>query len=442
MKNRLFFTIFILVVAVFMAACSPLTSEVGPGVNEPTIEVSTAVPATEEPTAEIVELPTPTEEVVQPAPTEEPAPTAEPEIEAPAGFCPDFPRPALVLFIGEDYHLFDPATGELCVLEFDDNVIGGMVAAVGDEFFANSRTTGSEGAATIIQRISSDGSVQELPYTLVDTEHGATLVNFTVSPDASLIAWSVVGSTAVGSDFPSSDLTITNLKTGEHQFAFGNAGDAPRALQPIRFSDDGSMLYYANQPYGIGGSWIAFVGRYDNLYAVPTDGSSSPELIFDCADIGAGLCIGDFILYENIVNGLAYVDRAQNAVIIDNGQGQILNTLVSEEAYIGYPTWSPTGELIYYTADIVESDGPPAPEVGFLHRVAPPIAPAEVLLADPGLLLPVRYLNDTQLIVQWLATDGNWTFALVNSDGTVQTFDLPLGASIIDVSADSTLIGG
>lgn len=436
MKNRLFYTIIILFVVAFMSACSPVTSEVGPGVNEPTIEVSTAVPATEEPTAEIVELPTPTEEVVQPAPTEEPSPTAEPEAQEPGGLCPDFPRPALVLFIAEDYHLFDSSTGELCTLEFEENVIGGMVAVAGDDFFVNSHTTGSEGAATVIQRISSDGSVQELPYTLVDTEHGTTLVGFTLSPDASLIAWSVLGGSAVGSDFPSSSLTITNLETGTHQASFGNEGDAPRALRPIRFSDDGSMLYYTNQPYGIGGSWIAFVGRYDNLYAVPTDGSGSPELIFDCADIGTGLCIGDFTVYDNAINGLAYVDRAQNAVIIENGQGQILNTLVSEEAYIGYPSWSPSGELVYYTADIVESEGSPAPEVGILHRVAPPNAPSEVLLADPGLLLPVRYLNDTQLIVQWLAEDGNWTFALANPDGTVQTFDLPMGASFIDIATE------
>jgi hypothetical protein len=424
-----------LLFAAFLAACSPLTPETGPGVNEPTIEVSTAVSATEEPTptAEIIEQPTPTIEIVEPAPTEEPTPTAEPEPDPTVGLCPDFPRPAMVLFVKEGYTLFNPISGESCDLTLGENVIGGQMEAVGSDYYVNTSTTGSEGEATIIRRISLDGTVQELPYTMADTAHGSTLTSFIVSPDGRNIAWGVLGQSGDGG-FPSSSLSITNIETGETLSSVGSTIEEPRSLQPIRFSSDGSMLYYALQPYGIGGSWIAFVGRYDNLYAVPTDGSADPELLFDCAETGTGLCLGDFFLYENEVIGLAYVDRAENAVIILNGEGVELNKLTAEEEYIGYPTWGPGGEFVYYTANIDnETDGPPLPEIGILHRVVPQTAPAETLYSEPGLLTPIRYLNETQIIAQWLAEDGSWGLAIISGDGTLQKFDILNGASFIDI---------
>lgn len=130
-----------------------------------------------------------------------------------------------------------------------------------------------------------------------------------------------------------------------------------------------------------------------------------------------------------------YVDRNQNSVIVLNNEGTTLNTFTSEEEYIGYPTFGPGGEFIYYTADL--SDDPDSPiglEMGNLHRAAPINAPAETLLNDPGLLLPTRFYNGSQIIVQWLTEDDFWGLALVGIDGSVQVLDFPIGASFITIA--------
>jgi hypothetical protein len=188
------------------------------------------------------------------------------------------------------------------------------------------------------------------------------------------------------------------------------------------------VLYYALQPYGIGGIWSSYVGRYDNLHALSTEAGGMPETIFDCADYGLGLCLGDFFVAGNTVTGLVYVDAAAGAVVIQDGEGVVLNTLVAEEEYVGYPTWGPGGELVYYSATL--SDDPnsvAAPKMGFLHRVAPHTAPAETVASDPALLLPIRFFNETQVVVNWAGEDDSWGLALVGIDGVLQRLDIAGG---------------
>lgn len=445
MTIRRFSIIFLLLLAVNLVACRP-TAATEPAVSGPTETESTAIPATEEPTATtaVAGQPTATAEVVEPTATEPPA-TNEPETEAGA-LCPEIAGPATLLFLpGDDYGLFDPASGETCPLPFAE-ALPGMVVMAQNDFFLASRTTGPEGEATVIRRHLPDGTVEELAYTMVGTPAGAALaaelVAFTLSDDARLIAWSVLGPTG-GSDLPATSLSIADLETGAVLGGVApEVGEAPLALVPIRFSEDGSVLYYALQPYGLGGMWSSYVGRYHNLYAVATDGSGTPELVFDCADLGLGLCLGDFFLVDNTVTGLAYVDREAGAVVIQNGAGDVLNTLKAETEYVGYPTWGPGGELVYYTADL--SDDPaanPLPEVGFLQRVAPPTAPAETLASDPALLLPIRFLNDTHVVVGWAGENDSRGLALVGVDGSVQVLDVPEGATLLAGPAVSALLG-
>jgi hypothetical protein len=179
--------------------------------------------------------------------TSEAATTTEPGL--PRGealpFGPGIAQPAMLLFLPDnEYTLFDPASGDSCPLPFADP-IPEMVVMSQHDFFVAARTTGAEGEGIVIQRYRSDGTVEELSYTLVDTQAGAVLVAFTVSADARLIAWSVLGP-AGGSDLPTTSLFIADLETGEVVSGVSpEVGEAPRALAPLRFSEDGSVLYYA-----------------------------------------------------------------------------------------------------------------------------------------------------------------------------------------------------
>lgn len=429
-----------LLVAFALTACSPAGTE--PDGTVPTQAATAATPelaqatataaptATSEPTTE----PTATSEPVAATPTAEPTATDEPA--APTTFCPEIARPALILFMPSDeLLLFDPSSGSSCPLPIPGR-FAGTVQLTADAFFAPAPAAGAEGDALVIQRHLPDGSIEDLTYTQIDAGAGASYTGFTVSPDARFIAWGVIGPTA-GSDFPSTSLYLASLETGELLASVGPVSSTqPRGLMPIRFDESGSTLFYAEQPYGIGGSWIGFTGRYDTLYSLATGGNNELQMLYDCGGGGLGLCLGDFFVVDGALSALAVTDAQAGTVVVQNGEGQTLNTLQSAEEYVGYPTWGPGGELVYYTTDLADNtDGPPAPVMGHLHRVAPPTAPAETVLSDPSLALPLGFLNDTQVVVNWVtdAETQTWGLALVGIDGSLELLDVPTGASFVDI---------
>jgi hypothetical protein len=420
--------ILLLFLALALGACAPAPTE--PGAAAPT-EAATTVPAPEQATAtsEPAAEPTATAEPAEPTATAEPA-----EPETPAAFCPEIGRPALILFHPADQLLlFDPASGESCALPIPGRYIG-MVALTDSAYFSPAPMATGEGDATVIQRYLPDGTVEDLAYTVSGA--GASYTGFAVSEDARLIAWGIIGPEP-GSDFPTTSLHVASLETGELLATVGPVSSIqPRGLMPIRFDESGSTLFYAEQPYGIGGSWIAFNGRYDTLYAVATDGSGEVEMVFDCGGGGLGLCLGDFFVVDGAVTGLAYVDGPAGTVIVANGAGEVINTVPVAEEYVGFPTWGPGGELVFYSADFAESsDGPPAPAMGHLHRVAPPTAPAETLLSDPALVLPVGFLDESRVVVNWFGEPETqvWGLAIIGIDGSLEILDVPTGTAVTGI---------
>lgn len=205
------------------------------------------------------------------------------------------------------------------------------------------------------------------------------------------------------------------------------------ALTPVRFSADNSTLFYTLQPVGLGGVWSSFVGRYDNLHALRLNTDAEPALIYDCQNDHVVLCIGDFYEVENQVANLAYVDGP--SMVILNGLGETVNTITLNHDYVGYPTFSPGGELIFYGADL--ADGPEAtiqPELGAIYRVAPPTAPHELLTSSPGLSIPQSWLDATHVVVAYYHGEGDyWGAAIVGLDGLLQVLQSEPSASFVDV---------
>jgi hypothetical protein len=126
---------------------------------------------------------------------------------------------------------------------------------------------------------------------------------------------------------------------------------------------------------------------------------------------------------------LAYVDNG--SVIILNGQGDVLNTLAPAAEYVAFPTISPEGELVFYSANL--DDAGITPEQASIHRVAPPTAPDEVLASEPNLLLPQGWLDATHVIVGYTSSQDNWGTAVVGLDGSVQAIESEPNASYVDV---------
>ena len=398
----------------------------------PTAEAEAATPtaapsATAEPAA-----PTATAEpaTVEPAATAEPAPTRDaPEANRPA-FCPEVPRPAVALSVaGESYLVANPFSGETCTATLD----GGAPARFevgGDALYWVAMT----GDGYVVRRLGPDGRTTDLAFTARTQQEAAGYYNFAVSADGRQIAWSA-GRPAVDNPADSlnemwvagTDGSVLVSPLGEQR----RSGDRPQGLVPVRFSADGSTLFYAWQPMGVGGSWSAFTGRYDTLYSLRLRTDAPATAVFDCAEVDAFLCLGDFLELDAQASLLAYVD-GDGALVIRNGLGDTLNTITPAGAnYVSYPTFHANGELVFYAAEL--SGDSLLPAAATIFRVAPPTAPAEALASSPSLLLPHAWLDETHVMVGYSQNELNWGTAVVGLDGTVDVMQAEPNAGFIAV---------
>jgi len=197
----------------------------------------------------------------------------------------------------------------------------------------------------------------------------------------------------------------------------GVPADQNRFAVPIEFSPDGQQLYYTLQPNGVGGSWIAFNGRYDNLYTIPVAGGQPLEL-FRCP-AGSLLCLGDFRAEgEELL--VAYTDPAGKTINVVTAAGQQINQFAFLEAdFLGYPVFGPAGELAFYSADIGEhADGFPIPQPGTIHLVQPPYdGPPRPVKSDDSVATLIDWLDTERLVYNSVDPGGNWGTVVTNLAG-------------------------
>ncbi len=357
--------------------------------------------------------------------------SAHSETTVEAGLCPEVPRPAASLFLpGEGYLIIDPISGQKCYTTLDGDIPGLFQAVNGAVFY-----TVLQDDQFVVKRLDRDGSASLLSFTAVDRDDALLYHSFVVSPDGSRLAWSA---TSAGADYAgpeASTMWMAGIDGAELVTLLSEerSGDEDRWTPvPVRFSEDNSTLFYTQQPIGMGGIWNAFIGRYDNLYALRLGTDAAPRRIFDCTGEQNRLCIGDFIELEGQVTTLAYVEGS--SVVILNGAGAVLNTVALEDDYVGYPTFGPAGELVFYGADLDE--GPNAsimPLMGTIYRVAPPTAPHEMLASAPGLFLPRDWLDPAHIVVGYTGSNEEWGMAIVDLQGSLQIVDVEPNGSYVGV---------
>lgn len=416
-------TILILLVMLALAAVSCQST---PEPLAPAATATDAPTATAEPSA-TAEAAAPT---TAPTATAEAAPTAEPAAEPAAGaLCPDVSRPALLLSLPHQaYMVANPLTGETCATELDGGQPAGLQVG-GDALYWV--VMGDDGY--VVRRLDAGGQTADLAFTARTRDEAMGFYSFAVSPDGRQIAWAVGRPAADGSGETVSEMWVANTGGDAIVSPLGeqrSSGAVSRAVVPVRFSADGGALFYTNQPLGVGGSWSAFTGRYDNLYALRLRTGAPATAVFDCADLGLFMCLGDFLELDAQASLLAYVD-GDGALVIENGLGDTLNTIAPAGAnYVSYPTFHQNGELAFYAADL--RDDALIPAAATIYRVAPATAPAEALASEPGLLPPRAWLDETRVVVGYAAGESDWRAAVVGLDGAVNVLDAA-NASVIAV---------
>ncbi len=405
---------FLFVLALLALAACGGGSAVEPGAQATATSANTTVAS---PAATLTPEPTDAPATPTTATEATAAPTVAPvatDTAVPTALCPNVPRPALVLTTGSGFELHNPPTGERCPLPLPGNA---AYVQIGGErlYFARSE---QEAGFTTIARLGPDGVIEPLEATRAD---GTIHYNarFAVAADESRLAWS---HTKIQDDPNATaflgSLWVETADGGQPVAILEDVlGGQLRILNPVRFSGDGATLFYTWEPTGLGGSWAAFNGRFDNLYRVPVTGGE-PEKVFDCADTELFLCIGDFMDDGTVT----YID-AERVIHVVGPDGSEMAAISTAGDYAGYPTFTPAGELIYSEAVVpVEGVDMPLPTPGTIYRVAAPYtgAPAVVATAN-GLLASYMgrpFLGDDQLVVSYQEGE-MWGSALLNMAGEI-----------------------
>lgn len=420
MRSVQLLTAFLLFIPLWLIACSsvnlPPPTAVSSGVLKVANPTLTATP-TQPATATAAKPPTPK----TPTPNTLPEVTASPTITTTPETtgCTVFPTTGVLVQNGSRYTILEPQTGDRCQIK----PIGRMEAprlAAGQLYYvrfdedSNSRS---------VWKTSADGSSQKLAFTS-QLAADAFILDFLVSEDGRRIAWTAVTGTvdAAGDQQVTSDLWLADIDGRAPVQLLDEYGfNDNRRVLPLRFSHDGSHLYFALQPIGLGGVWTSYTGRYDSFYELAL-AEGEPTPLFDCQEQALYICLGDFRIEEQL---LAYTDVPNKRISVITWQGAVIsNYTPAAESFFGFPTFGPDGELVLYAAAVADDDLFARP--GILSLARPDTAETTSLLEQEGLMPPLIWL-DSRHILTLHAGSGLGGMAVVATDGTVFPLVLEVG---------------
>jgi hypothetical protein len=345
----------------------------------------------------------------------EPTPTPLPVAAGPGGLCPEISRPALLTIDVENpdkLFIIDPNNQAHCEIALSPLPTGRIAIAAGEIYYP---VFEPESKMVSVLRLKANGERWPLNFTSMPmTEPGP--FDFLISPDGAKIAWSqtVISSTTDPPSYRNS-LWLAGVD-GVNQVAILDQveNNERRFVMPIRFSTDGSQLYYALQP-DIGGP--AFSGRYDTLYRVASNGGET-QLIYACPAEENPICIGGVSPDGRI---LTIVQSAEATLQIIDLAGQTFNSVpLPATDYVERTAFAPNGNLAFVTATLsAGSEGqPPTPNPGYISFLAAPYTgQPQILLSDNSVGTLWGWLDDSRLVFGAIGPEGQTRTVLLNLEG-------------------------
>jgi hypothetical protein len=257
---------------------------------------------------------------------------------------------------------------------------------------------------------SPDGTVQAHPF--IQPGGDTRRVDWLVSPDGSLIAWTLTGGTP---DALTTTTTLANLDgTNPRQVLLDGPRGSIRAL-PVAFSPDKSTLYLDFQPDGVGDftPFPQFAGLFSLDLATGTQNYLPGEPGCFC---GAALLDGLF-LRLSVANDLSGFDLK-----VVNLSGAVTRTLPA----ISLPNYTQAGDLVIapdgskavYAVAQIRDFGTPNQSVRTVFVLVDLELMTQTPLTDPitTFVEPLAWTEDnTAIIFTSRQRDGTWKINL--SDG-------------------------
>lgn len=338
--------------------------------------------------------------------------------------CPQLPRPAMVFQAdnGEDYLLRHAASKLECTIQFDPPISRLLLLTV-DGVYYSTPVIGEAAANHRILHYANDGTRSEQSF--LDADSIGSLV---ISSSGSHVAWSQrrIAETTEGEEIIVSELYSAKTDGSDIRLlhSMDNADAVNRGepyigwiIHPLRFLDESELLFTI-EPDGRGGSWNAQTGRYSNLYQISIS-TAENDLIYECpADDFSSFCIGDISADSAY---FAVTKREAGEITLFHMDGTPVGTYSGPgQDYIGFPTFGPTGDFVFMTADVAGDQI--TIEQAFMSLVTKPYETAAIIL----LREPLSYIwdwVDEQHIFYTAVEDGqtvSFLPSLVKLDGAVE----------------------
>jgi hypothetical protein len=322
---------------------------------------------------------------------------------------------------GEDYVLRHVASKSECTMQFDPP-ISRLLALTADGIYYSTRLTGEEATNQQVIHYANNGTLTGLPF--LDVEN---IRYFVISSSGSQVAWSElrIAETTQDEEIVVSELYSAKADGSQVRLlhSVDNAAEVKRGaaymawiVQPLRFVDDSDLLF-AIQPDGKGGSWNSITGRYSNLYQVSTSRGDT-TLVYECPVDDYSDCIGDISADSAY---FAVTKREAEKITVFRMDGRPVATYSGPgQDYIGFPTFSPSGDLVFMSADVAEDQI--TIEQAYISLVAKPYEKAAIILLGEPLSFIWDWVDEEHVLYTAVEDKQPQAFSpsLVNLDGDVE----------------------
>jgi hypothetical protein len=333
----------------------------------------------------------------------------------------------------EDYILRHVASKSECTMQFDPP-ISRLLAVTADGVYYSTRATSEESTNQKIIHYANDGTLTELPFLDVDN-----IGHFVISSSGLQVAWSQrrIAKTPEEEEIVVFELYSAKADGSEVRLLHkvDNAIEVQRGtpyiawmIQPLRFVDDSDLLFTV-LPDSIGGSWNTSTGRYSNLYQKSLS-RGDIALVYECSeDDYSSFCIGD-ISADNAYFAVTNREAGEITVFRMDGTPVATHSGLGQD-YIGFPTFSPTGDLVFMSADIAEDQI--TIEQAYMSLAAKPYEKAAIILLREPLSFIWDWVDEQHILYTAVEDKQPQAFSpsLVKLDGGVErlpkTYSLFLG---------------
>jgi hypothetical protein len=347
----------------------------------------------------------------------EPTPTPEPVATGSQGLCPEIQRPALLMTDVNSpdlMYLINPDDQSSCELTLHQLPFGRITTAADTIYYP---IFDARAQIVSIFQFRSNEAQKLLPFTEMTLPEPAPF-DFVISSDGAKIAWAWTEfDREADPPLYRNSLRVANIDGSEQVVLLDWVEtQEPRFVAPIRFSADNQLLYYALQP-DIGS--LAFSGRFDNLYSIPTAGGDA-QLLYTCPTETNPVCITGVAPGGDI---LTVIQPAENIVQIVANNGGLINTIsLPATDYVERTVFGSNGNLAFVSAALStgSEDAPPTPDPGYISFLAPPYTgEPQILLSDNSVGALWGWLDENRLVFGMLDESGNLTSSLITLDGQV-----------------------